>query len=155
MSISYTKIKKHPNVFLRLFGIKPQQFEDICRLLESLWEQKVLQRYKRPGRFYKLSVPQMLMMLVLYYRSYTTQMQIGFMFGLDDSRVCRIIRLLEPLVAKIVAIDKNRTLKMEDVTLLLDVTEQPIERPKKGQKAYYSGKKKRHTLKTEIPVMYQ
>ena len=29
---------------------------------------------------------------------------------------------------------------------------QPIERPKKDQKVYYSGKKKRHTLKTEIRI---
>jgi transposase len=36
--------------------------------------------------------------------------------------------------------------------LLIDATEQPIERPKEGQKAYYSGKKKQHTLKTELRI---
>ncbi len=33
--------------------------------------------------------------------------------------------------------------------VLVDVSENPIERPKK-QKKYYSGKKKKHTLKTQI-----
>lgn len=36
--------------------------------------------------------------------------------------------------------------------LALDVTETPIERPKKQQRRYYSGKKKRHTLKTQVVV---
>ena len=31
-----------------------------------------------------------------------------------------------------------------------DATETPIERPKKKQRDFYSGKKKRHTLKTQV-----
>lgn len=152
MGITYLKTRKHPNIFLRLFGVRPTEFEVICRAIEPLWEKEVLDRYKKIGRRYKLSVPEMVMMLLMYYRTYTTQLQIGFLFGLDDSRVCRILRRLEPIVAKVMAIEKNRRLTPEEVTLLLDVTEQPIERPKNNQGDYYSGKKKRHTLKTEIRV---
>lgn len=89
-------------------------------------------------------------MLLLYYRSYTTQLYVGFIFGIDDSRVCRIIKLLEPLLAKAMRIKKDRTLSQQDIELLMDATEQAIERPKRKQKPHYSGKKKRHTLKTEI-----
>ena len=32
------------------------------------------------------------------------------------------------------------------------MTESPIERPKHGQKRWYSGKKKRHTIKTQIVI---
>jgi hypothetical protein len=39
---------------------------------------------------------------------------------------------------------------MEYEVVLIDVTETPIERPKK--KHFYSGKKKKHTLKTQIIV---
>ncbi|MBL3284279.1 IS5/IS1182 family transposase domain protein [Rickettsiales endosymbiont of Paramecium tredecaurelia] len=91
---------------------------------------------------------QMLMMLLLYYRTYSTQMQIDFMFGIDVSRVCRIIKTLKRLVAKLVAIEKDRVLSYEETEQLIDVTEQIIERPSKKQKD--SGKKRRHTLKTEI-----
>jgi hypothetical protein len=38
---------------------------------------------------------------------------------------------------------------MEYDIILIDATETPIERPKK-QKHYYSGKKKKHTLKTQL-----
>lgn len=34
--------------------------------------------------------------------------------------------------------------------VITDVTEQPVERPVKNQKDYYSGKKKRHTVKVQI-----
>ncbi len=150
MTVSYNKISKHPKIFLRLLGVTREEFEIVVTKLEPQWQQKVINKYKRPGRNYKLSIQQMLMILLLYYRTYSTQMQIGFMFGVDDSRVCRIIKLLEPLVAKIIAVQKNRTLSYEETAQLIDVTEQVIERPK--QKDYFSGKKRRHTLKTEVRV---
>jgi transposase len=152
MSLSYTKIANRPRVFQKLFGIRVKEFETILAKVKVLWEKKVVSRYKRCGRPYKLSLAEMVMMLLLYYRTYSTQMQIGFMFGIDESRVCRIIKLLEPIVAGVVAIEKNRSLTYEDVALILDVTEQVIERPKNRQKDFYSGKKRRHTLKTEIRV---
>jgi len=36
--------------------------------------------------------------------------------------------------------------------ILVDVTESPVERPKHGQKRWYSGKKKRHTIKSQIVI---
>jgi hypothetical protein len=36
--------------------------------------------------------------------------------------------------------------------ILVDVTESPVERPKRRQKRWYSGKKKRHTIKTQIVI---
>ncbi|MBL3284407.1 IS5 family transposase domain protein [Rickettsiales endosymbiont of Paramecium tredecaurelia] len=72
------------------------------------------------------------------------------MFGIDVSRVCRIIKTLERLIAKLIAIEKNRTLSSEETEQLIDITEQIIERPSKKQKDYFSGKKRRHALKTEI-----
>lgn len=36
--------------------------------------------------------------------------------------------------------------------IVVDVTESPVERPKHGQKRWYSGKKKRHAFKTQIVI---
>lgn len=153
MSLRYVKIKKKPTVFQRLFGISPQQFEIIFQKVLPLWEKKLKQEYKRPGRDFKLSLEDMILMLLLYYRSYATQIFIGYLFNIDDSRVCRIIKKLEPILAKVMKIQKEKHLKKEEVeSLIIDATEQPCERPQKDQKLYYSGKKKRHTLKTEIRV---
>jgi len=151
--LRYNKIRRKPQIFHRLFGISMDQFEEILQKTRPLWEKKVIQRYKRPGRSYKLDLGEMLLALLLYYRSYITQEFIGYLFGLDGSQVCRFIRKLEPVLAGVVSISKRKNLTQEEVEhLIIDATEQPIERPQKGQKQYYSGKKKRHTLKTEIRV---
>lgn len=153
MSLRYRKVVHRQAVFLRLFGVTPAQFEVIMTALRPLWAAQVLGNYKRPGRDFKLDLEDILLILLLYYRSYITQQFVGFLFGIDDSRVCRLIRRLEPLLAQIMRIEKNRTLTQTQVEeLIIDATEQSIERPRAKQKRHYSGKKKRHTIKTEIRI---
>jgi hypothetical protein len=153
MSLEYAKLKNRPTTFRRLFGVKPSEFETIMIKAHPVWGKRVIGRYKRPGRDYKLELEDMILMLLLYYRSYITQEFIGILFGIDDSRVCRIIQTLEPILAKVMAIKKERHLSKEEVeSLIIHATEQPCERPQKKQKRYYSGKKKRHMLKTEIRI---
>jgi hypothetical protein len=75
------------------------------------------------------------------------------MFGIDDAGVCRLIRRLEAIFASVMAIEKYKKLSREEMeNLIIDATEQPLELPKRRQKPYDSGKRKRHTLKTEIRV---
>ena len=65
----------------------------------------------------------------------------------------RSIKRIEKIIIQVVHIEKKREISREDAEyLILDATEQPIQRPKKGQKKYYSGKKKRHTIKTQYVV---
>ena len=74
----------------------------------------------------------MILMLLLYYRSYVIQIFVGYLFGIDDSRVCRIIQRLEPILASVMAIEKPKTLSQEEVnSLLIDAAEQSIKRPKR------------------------
>jgi len=153
MSLNYTKLKNRPTIFKKLFGVSVEEFERMHKAATPVWEKRVKARYKRPGRNAKHDLASQMMMLLLYYRCYITQEFVGFLFNLDDSNVSRNIRTLEPILARVMAISKTRHLKQEEVeALIIDATEQPIERPKKGQKAFYSGKKKRHTNKTEIRV---
>ena len=54
------------------------------------------------------------------------------------------------------AIEKHKKLSKEEIeNLMIDATAQSIQRPKRRQKHDYSGKKKRHTLQTEIRVTRQ
>ena len=152
MAIRFEKISKQPRVFNRIFGVSVEQAQSIRGGVRPFWEEKIKGSYKRPGRNAKLELADQVLMLLLYYRSYVTMVFVGHLFGIDDSNVCRIIKRLEPLVAKVTAITKDRTYRDLDLELIIDATEQPIERPRKRQKRYYSGKKKRHTLKTEIRI---
>lgn len=154
MSISLKKLKSRPQVFLRLTGVSINDFEKIEQKCKPLWDKRVIKKKKLSGRPYGLSDLEMhLLCLLLYYRCYTSQLFLGFMLGVDDSCISRSIKRLEPILAKVISIKKDRTLTQEGLEeLIIDCTEQPIQRPKKGQKKYYSGKKKRHTIKTEIRI---
>ena len=153
MSLTYSKLLKKPRSLQRLLGVDKEAFTLIVTHLTPIWISYQQKRYIRSGRNYKHHLGGMIALLLIYYRSYITQEFVGYIFNLDKSNVCRIIKQLEPLLAKILPIPKRRVLTQEEVTsLIIDVTEQPIERPKKGQKDYYSGKKKQHTLKTEIRI---
>jgi hypothetical protein len=47
--------------------------------------------------------------------------------------------------------NRKAVLEGPAAALAIDVSEQPIERPSKGQKAFYSGKK-RHTVKAQLVI---
>ena len=153
MQLRYKKIVKKPRVFNKLFGVSRERYHKILKKVEVQWKIKVTKRYKNPGQRYKMKLADMMLALLLYYRSYVTQEFIGYLFGIHDSQVCRFIRKLEPLVAGIVSITKSKKLSKEDIeVLIIDATEQAIERPKNKGKPFYSGKKKSHTIKTEVRI---
>jgi len=154
MSLTYKRLSKRPLIFLRLSGVKLSEFVEICHRLKPLWEEAVEKRKRRHGRTRCLkTLEDRILALLLYYRTYITHEFIGYLFGLHNSNVCRLFKRLEPLMAKKITIKKDRTLTEEEVLkLLVDVTEQSIQRPKQAKrcKKTYSGKKKRHTSKVEL-----
>lgn len=152
MSLTYKAVSKKPHIFLRLTGVTVEKFSEIAQSVQPLWESKIESKKKKHGRTGNLkNFEDKLLALLLYYRTYITHEFIGYLVGLDNSNVCRLFKRLEPLMAKKIVIKKDRTLTQDEVIkILVDVTEQPTQRPKRKQKKFYSGKKKRHTLKAEI-----
>lgn len=152
MSLTYKAISKKPHIFLRLTGVSVEKFLEIAKIVQPAWESKIESKKKRHGRTGNLKdFEDKLLALLLYYRTYITHEFIGYLVGLDNSNVCRLFKKLEPLMASKIVIKKDRTLTQDEIIkILLDVAEQPTQRPKKKQKKSYSGKKKRHTLKAEI-----
>ena len=85
----------------------------------------------------------------------------GFLFDLDQSNVCRDIQKIESLIRKCLPIPQKlykiakRLRTSQEVEQyfpgflsFIDSTEQQIPRPgDKRRRMYYSGKKKRHTVK--------
>jgi DDE superfamily endonuclease/Helix-turn-helix of DDE superfamily endonuclease len=112
------------------------------------------QRKAGAGRKAALTLADRLLTLLIYYRTYVPHVFLGFLFGLDDSNVSRSNRRLEPLLAGIFRIPERKVkLSQEEIReLFFDSTERPTARPVRGQKRFYSGKKKRHTLKTQVVV---
>ena len=152
-ALGYERLRRRGRAFRRLIGVTPAAFEEIVERVRPRWLGRE-RRKKKSGRPHGMGgLEEQLIGLLVYYRFYTTHLFIGSLFGVDDSTVCRRFAVLEPLVAGAVAINKDRTCRRDDLeTLLIDATEQPIERPRRRQRRFYSGKNKRHTLKTEIQV---
>jgi len=119
------------------------------------------------GRPFKLDVKDRFVMLLVYYRLYITYTLAGFLFDLDQSSICRDIQKIEGLIRECIPIPQKihsitkRLKTAEEVEkyfpgflAFIDCTEQQIPRPadKERTKMYYSGKKKRHTIKTHLMV---
>ena len=152
MDFSYNKLSQYPRIFRKLTGLSLSDFDVVLSLIRKDFDQA----FSNMGRKPKITTHEdRLILIFLYYRCYLTHEFIGYFVGLDETNICRLFARIEPLIAGQVHIKKDRTLTEEAVsTLLTDVTEQPIQRPKnkKAGKSYYSGKKKRHTQKTEITM---
>ncbi len=120
------------------------------------------------GRPFKLDVKNRFLMLLVYYRLYITYTLAGFLFDLDQSNICRDIQKIEPLFGNCIPIPQklyNITKRLKTpkevekyfpgFLSIIDSTEQQqIPRPtdNKRKKMYYSGKKKRHMVKTQFMV---
>ena len=149
--LSFDKLCNQKKNFSRLTGVKLSEFREIVCKVGPKWEE--LGKHKKiAGRPSKLKMLEDEILLVLiYYRFYVSFQFLEMLFDLDESNICRHIQKIEPILASAIKINKNRELTQSDLeTILMDATEIPIQRPSKNQRKYYSGKKKRHTMKFEI-----
>ncbi len=143
-------IKLSSREFKRLTGVKRQTFRSFVRLVKAQEKQK-----KKSGRRAKLSIEDQLLVTLQYWREYRTYFHISKDWEIAESTVCRIIRKIENILIqsrKFSLPGKKKLLDsaLDEKLILMDVMESPIERPKKHQKRFYSGKQKEHTLKTQV-----
>jgi len=135
--------------------------------IKRLSNRKNRKRSIGSGRPFNLDLRNRFLMLLVYYRLYITYTLSGFLFDLDQSNVCRDIQKIENLIRKCIPIPQKiypitkRLQTPEEVEkyfpgflTFIDCTEQQIPRPvdNKRRTVYYSGKKKRHTVKTQLMV---
>jgi len=142
-----------PQKTLRMTGISQENFLDLHDKIEQYIENKKrLNPLKKRGlKSSKVSLQDCILLTLYYIRHYPTFQVLGNVFGIQESychkiysRYVRIIANVEKLPSRLDLVDNKRE------TLVVDVSEQPIERPVKHQKQYYSGKKKRHTIKAQV-----
>jgi len=176
--LNYEKLSRKPSVFRSFTGLKVPEFDALYTKIHgkyAAYEEKRLQREDRKrgvgaGHPFKLNLRNRLLMLLVYHRLYVTSTLLGFLFDLGQSNVLKNIRILEPLVRETLPLPgkihrrAQRLGSLEEVEELfpgfkafLDATEQEIPRPsdKRKRRTHYSGKKKRHTVKTQITVNTQ
>lgn len=134
--MTYEKVKNlKPEDFKRLCGVLPETFE---QMLEVMREHN--KRKKKPGRPIKLSLEDQLLMALEYWREYRTYFHIGQSWGVDESTAYRIVRKIEDILikSKVFSLPGKKKLTHSDrqiEVVVVDVTETPIERPKKNKSA--------------------
>jgi len=157
--MNISKLKQNPKIFSRVFGIAPDKFDELVARARPLWikaEEKRLRHSRKirkgSGRKYSLTFEEMVAILLLYARAYITHAFLSALFDVDDSRICRYFARIRPAVEAIFKLPtKKSDLSGEEILkLVVDATEQRTERRKKG--CGYSGKKKAHTVKTQLVV---
>ncbi len=115
--------------FKRSTGVSRQVFDQMLQVVEMGW--------RSFGRPPKLSRADQLLLTLMYWREYRTEFHIGLTYGVSEATVCRIVRKIENVLIKSQQfhLPGKKALHPSDTAIeivLVDATEQPIERPQKN-----------------------
>jgi len=124
--------------FKRLTGVQRKTFEQMLVVIE-----KGLRDFGRPP---KLSRADQLLMTLMYWREYRTEFHIAQSYGVSEATVCRTIRKVEDVLVRSnkFRLPGKKTLQASDTVfevVLVDVSEQPVERPKKAKNGITAAKR--------------
>ena len=172
----YDYVSRYPQVFPKLTGITCDDFTEIAADLVPLARKQRRERLTRPqrkkaiggGRQFCMQEQDYLLLTIMWLRIYPTNEVLGYLFGVSDSTVSRTIARWLPLLEQA----GRDTMRMPDpgrkhrrelpellketpqLAVIIDSFEQRIQRPQNHADAdtYYSGKKKAHTLKSQVVV---
>lgn len=169
--LKYAKIKDKPKIFRSFTGLTMPAFRQLLnafeRAEEQAWHQQQAQRdqprQRRRGGGRKAAlatVEDKLVFILFYFKFYPTQEVLGFLFGLGQPQANEWIHRLTPLLNAALGYEQQLPARQAadlqqllaqcpELEFIIDGTERPIQRPTQPQhqRDYYSGKKKRHTVK--------
>ncbi|MBF0240984.1 MAG: transposase family protein [Desulfamplus sp.] len=146
----FDKIKnKRPDRFIRQVGISLVNFQNLLQAVENEIKSNLEKNpLKRRGKKSELALADRLLLTLLYLREYSTFDRLGERFDISESYTCKIYHQISDILVKVLKLKNRKALLEEPLkAILIDVTEQAIERRTKGQKEYYSGKKNAIPLK--------
>jgi len=164
----------HPSVFRSMTGLTVAAFDQLLPELRAAFAAARRQRLDRPNRQralgggddYDLGVDDQFLLTIVWLRHYPTQECLGYLFGVSDSTAKRAVDRCLPLLEQ----SGKDTMRLPDpgkgqrrdlpallkdtpaLAVIVDTFEQRTQRPTRRQRAYYSGKKKAHTLKSQVTV---
>lgn len=150
---TYAKIARLKDESYReVLGVTKKVFDKMLELLVC----QFMKDHKNGGSPNQVSVLTRLVIFLEYYREYRTMRNIAFDYMLSKSSVCNYIHWVEETLIKSEVFhlpSRKELYENEELEIAIaDATEVAVERPKHGQKKYYSGKKKRHTIKLQIII---
>lgn len=126
------------SAFKRLTGVSRETFDKMRTEVER--------KAAGFGRPPKLKCGDQVLMTLMYWREYRTLFHIGKAYGISESQVSRIVRKIEDILVssgqfRLPGKKKLQPSDLEIEVVLVDVTEQPIERPKKSKSVITAAKR--------------
>jgi hypothetical protein len=163
-----------PAVFRSMTGLTVAAFDALLPELVAGFNADRRRRLDRPDRRravgggddFDLDPADQFLLTVVWLRQYPTQEVLGYLFGVSDSTALRAVRRCLPILEQ----SGKDTMRLPDpgrgrrkalpallrdtpqLAVIIDTFEQKVQRPRRRQRAYYSGKKKAHTLKSQVAV---
>ena len=124
--------------FKRLTGVTRRTFETMLEVVKNGWRD-----FGRPPT---LTRADQLLMTLMYWREYRTQFHIGVAYDVSEATVCRTIQKVENVLIKskqfhLPGKKVFQASELEIEVVLIDATEQPIERPQKDNAGITAGKR--------------
>lgn len=154
--MNYKCIQKlNSRAFKRRFGVRKRTFNKMVKSLKSF---QGINKQTRSGAKPRLDIEKQVLVTLEYWREYRTYFHIATSWGVSESTICRIVHRieLELMQSGMFRLSGKKALLKgglnQPEVVVMDVTETPIERPKRKQQEFYSGKKKRHTLKSQLII---
>jgi hypothetical protein len=166
-------LSQHPTVFQKCTGLTVALFDqlvdDVLPLYVEAEDQRLSRRQRQraigAGHPYELELRDHLLLTVIWLRLYPIHEVLAYLFGVSDSTVSRLIERVLPVLEqsgrdgmRLPDPGKKRRRQLPDLlrdipelTVIVDSFEQRVQRPPDDD-SHYSGKKKQHTLKSQLAV---
>jgi hypothetical protein len=131
--------------FQRLVGVKRPVFDQMVAVVTEYKERH--RKHKKRGRPPKLSISDQVLVMLMYYREYRTFLHVGSSYGLSEGQCHRIVTKIESILiaSNLFHIPGKKKLIADGVefeVVIVDVTESPVERPKKNSVGIIPARKK-------------
>ena len=136
MSVKYVKMKGYSKEkFRRITGVRRRTFKAMVGILATAEAQRCAKGGPKPT----LSIEDMLLAALEYWREYRTYAHIAVGFELSESQIFRIVKWVENVLIKdgTFSLPGKKALlesNIEYEVIQIDATESPVERPKRGRK---------------------
>src|SRR4051812_20854188 len=176
MILRYAHLSRHPAVFQAMTGLTVAAFDDLITDLLPACVTANQQRLTRQGRQRaigggrqaELCWTNQVLLTVVWLRTYPTNEVLAHLIGVSDSTISRVLARMVPLLEaagkdsmRLPDPGRKRRHQLDDLlretpalAVVIDTFEQRVQRDKDRDVAdtYYSGKKKQHTLKSQVAV---
>ncbi len=176
MIARYNRLSRQPAVFRALTGLSRRQFDALFQDVAPRLAAAEQARLSRPGRQraiggghpFALPPRDQVLLTVVWLRRYPIYEVLGFLFGISQETAVRTVARVLP-VLEAAGLDTMRLpdpgkghrphldallADTPELAVIVDTFEQRVQRPRNRAEAdtYYSGKKKQHTLKSQVAI---